>query len=1079
MQTDSGAPSVGDVVLVRHRQYLVEGLVPPPAPGEATLARLCCLDDDAQGRRLEVLWELELGARRLAPEESGLGEVARLDPPRAFAAYLHALKWNCVTATDARLFQAPFRAGIELHNHQLTPLKKALELPRVNLFIADDVGLGKTIEAGLVLQELILRQRAEFALVVCPASVTLQWRDEMEKRFGLRFEIYNRAFVSRRRQERGFAVNPWSSHSRFVVSYQTLRRPEHRDPLLQRLGERTRKSLLILDEAHTAAPASAQKYAVDSGVTKLVRDVAPRFENRLFLSATPHNGHSNSFSSLLEILDPQRFTRGVPIQSPRQLEPVMVRRLKGDLRALGVEGFPERRLVRVDLDHEDGAWWSTTHGLGPEPKRVRLAFGEPVELRLSELFAEYRSLVQPKRGRGRLVFENLQKRLLSSVEAFHRTLRLHAEAIAAPARGVGAASGGARDDDGDEDLDDETQEELLGAELAAASRLIELPAADASLRARALLGELLALSDRQRAGPDAKLLALLQWIRENQCPGASLEGLRPKGAEARWSERRVIVFTEYGDTKRWLSRLLRGALAETHDGEARILELHGGMSDEARAAVQRAFNARPADEPVRILVATDAAREGMNLQGHCQDLFHFDLPWNPARLEQRNGRIDRALQPAPEVRCAYFCYPARREDPVLQKLVEKVDRIQHDLGSLADVVMQRMGEALGGGIDEATAEKLASAAAAPGREVAEGELEPQRRAGAALERDIEEAGAIVNASRRVMDFDVALLRDALDVGLSLAGGKPLSPLAGLVDGKRPIEAFALPALPESWQETLDGLRPPRGPGEPFWEWRGRPPRPVIFEPPEQMAEGLVQLHLQHPLVQRLLSRFLAQGYSGHDLSRVTVVRNRRDSLVRAIAFGRLSLFGPGAVRLHDEILSVAAQWLESGGPRHLRPFADEADRKAIGDLEAILREAPDLAELPEKLQSRLRERAPGDFATLWPPLAAEASQKGEAARGKLRARGEAEAEALREILRGQRAAIERTLSSRRQLSLEFTEAQNAERRQYEDDERHLAERLAEIEREIEREPIEVARHYDVAFTRLQPVGLIYLWPTSR
>ena len=266
-------PEAGDVVQVRHRQYLVEDVTPPTDPrGQDTRVSLVCLDDDNQGRRLEVLWELELGARVLQPQAHGLGRIDGLDPPRRFAAYLNALRWHGVTATDARLFQAPFRAGIKQKNHQLTPLKRALELPRANLFIADDVGIGKTIEAGLVLQELLLRQRVELVLIVCPAAICLQWRDEMTRRFGLHFELYNRAFIGRRRQERGFAVNPWSTHSRFVISYQLLRRPEYRDPLLQHLGERARKSLLILDEAHNAAPASASKYAVDSRITRVIRD---------------------------------------------------------------------------------------------------------------------------------------------------------------------------------------------------------------------------------------------------------------------------------------------------------------------------------------------------------------------------------------------------------------------------------------------------------------------------------------------------------------------------------------------------------------------------------------------------------------------------------------------------------------------------------------------------------------------------------------------------------------------------------------------------------------------------------------
>lgn len=277
-------PEPGDIVQVRHRQYLVEEVDARPMLGEATRVGLVCLDDDNQGRRLDVLWELELGARVFQPETHGLGDVRALDAPERFASYLHALRWHAVTATETRLFQAPFRAGIQLMNHQLTPLKKALELPRANLFIADDVGLGKTIEAGLVLQELLLRQQVELVLIVAPASVCLQWRDEMQRRFGLHFEIYNRAFMARRRQERGFGVNPWTTHARFIISYQTLRRPEYRDPLLARLDERARKSLLILDEAHTAAPASASKYAIDSRITKVVRDLAPRFDNRLFLT---------------------------------------------------------------------------------------------------------------------------------------------------------------------------------------------------------------------------------------------------------------------------------------------------------------------------------------------------------------------------------------------------------------------------------------------------------------------------------------------------------------------------------------------------------------------------------------------------------------------------------------------------------------------------------------------------------------------------------------------------------------------------------------------------------------------------
>ncbi len=130
------------------------------------------------------------------------------DEPRLFSALLHTLRWSCVTATDPKLFQAPYRAGIEVKAYQLAPLKMALGMPRVNLFIADDVGLGKTIEAGLIIRELSLRQKVRRVVICVPPSVVRQWREEMEERFGLPFVIYDRDYVSQVRQERGYAVNP-------------------------------------------------------------------------------------------------------------------------------------------------------------------------------------------------------------------------------------------------------------------------------------------------------------------------------------------------------------------------------------------------------------------------------------------------------------------------------------------------------------------------------------------------------------------------------------------------------------------------------------------------------------------------------------------------------------------------------------------------------------------------------------------------------------------------------------------------------------------------------------------------------
>jgi superfamily II DNA/RNA helicase len=222
---------------------------------------------------------------------------------------------------------------------------------------------------------------------------------------------------------------------------------------------------------------------------------------------------------------------------------------------------------------------------------------------------------------------------------------------------------------------------------------------------------MLALAETNRRAPGPKVLALLHWIKEQQCAAVRLGGADPKAPTKtrKWSDRRVLVFTEYGDTKRHLLEILATAVAGTDRGEERILQFHGGMSDEGREEVQRAFNSPPDQHPVRILLCTDAAREGVNPQGHCADLFHFDVPWNPARMEQRNGRIDRTLQPEPEVRCHYFFYPQRAEDAVLRKLVTKVDLIQKELGSLSAVVLDRLGAAMEDGIDAGTEARLSAA----------------------------------------------------------------------------------------------------------------------------------------------------------------------------------------------------------------------------------------------------------------------------------------------------------------------------------------------------------------------------------
>ena len=308
--TPGSTPEIGDFVEVRGRPWLVEG-IDDKWEGLSAL-KLSCISDDAQGEALEVAWEAEIGARRL--EDDFWSRLGR-DGTAVFAAYLRTLKWHTATAADRELLQAPFRAGIRLEAYQLLPLRKALRLPRVNLLIADDVGLGKTIEAGLILRELLLRRRIDFTVVAAPPSMTLQWQDELEAKFGLAFTIIDRERFVELRWLRGFGVNPWFTGSRFIISHHLLTDETYVAGLRDLLGAFRPRALLILDGAHHAAPASGARYAIDSQFTKAIRGLVDRFEHRLFLTATPHNGHANSFTALLEMLDRQHFTRGTRARS--------------------------------------------------------------------------------------------------------------------------------------------------------------------------------------------------------------------------------------------------------------------------------------------------------------------------------------------------------------------------------------------------------------------------------------------------------------------------------------------------------------------------------------------------------------------------------------------------------------------------------------------------------------------------------------------------------------------------------------------------------------------------------------------
>ncbi len=1098
-------PEPGQIALVRQRRYLVERVEPPSSPSDARLVDLSCIDDDAQGQALSVLWEHELDARILL--EDGWATVAQkgFDDPGQFAAYLRTLTWNCVTATDPSLFQAPFRAGIRIDPYQLAPLRKALRMPRVNLFIADDVGLGKTIEAGLIARELLLRRRVDRIVVSCPPAMLEQWQDEMEARFGLTFVILDREYVVRVRRERGFAVNPWTTRGRFLISHRLLIDEAYASGLRDWLGDFAPQTLLILDEAHNVAPASGARYAIDSQITRAIRDIAPRFEHRLFLSATPHNGHSNSFSALLEILDPQRFCRGVPVQKG-QLDDVLVRRLKSDIRALE-GGFPKRNVIPVVID-----------GLPPDAP----------ELWLPEMLDDYRRMREarlasgPKSQQtaGALVTGGLQKRLLSSIEAFARTLKVHRDSVeralereaeadsltrAAHAElerltvapGVDAERVDYESDAEDQSESDGARDAVTPSEADLESLMSRATAAstdgsrtgtrEALTRELLMVDRMREVAERSRYGGDPRVGYIVKWIRTNMCPGLSTF----RHGDQRWNDRRLLIFTEYEDTRRWLQRCLNEEIADTDLAPERIASFTGTTSRERREEVKRAFNGEPGDHPLRILIATDAAREGLNLQRHCHDLFHFDLPWNPSRLDQRNGRIDRKLQPEDEVYCRYFVFAQRPEDRVLQTLVEKVERIREQLGSVSRVLEERLVEPLAGeGIRRDRVNRLA--AEIPGlraderQATVDAELEEARLRQDRLSEEVDRLRSRLERSRTHIGLTPERFRQTLSMSLTLAEAPALAELEP--GGERAPDTptqYVFPAMDgesatgQGWTVALDALRKPRPRDWRIGEWRRSAPiRPVTFEDTGRLGENAVHLHLEHRVARRLLGRFTSQGLIHHDLSKACLTI-APDAIPRVILLGRLAVYGPRAARLHEEIVPVAARWIDPARRRGaLAPYGRAGEQSTLRSLQAAL----DMASrhsVPDRVAERLAASAAVDIADLRPHLERRAGEFAEAAKRRLAERSEVEKRSMIDLLEGQRARIagiaEAAKANSTQLRFKFNDA---EQRQFEADRRAWDLRLGDIEVELKSEPDRIEKTYEVQAVRIDPLGLVYLWPQT-
>ena len=441
---------------------------------------------------------------------------------------------------------------LDLLPYQLEPALAMLRHGSARVMIADAVGLGKTIQAGLILRELSVQRESFRALIVTPAGLREQWAAELDGRFSIRAEVVTSAWLARAIRELPRDVGPWALPGVYLCSFEYLRRPEVLRPL-----EDFRWDLLVVDEAHAATPGTARRAAVHA--------VALRSRRVVLLTATPHGGDDEQFQSLCRI--------GRADEHPDPL--LIFCRSRAD-----VGTRLRRRSVLLPV----------------RPSEAERRMHRLLEGYTASVCAESRA---SGNGHARLAAIVLRKRALSSAASLAVSCRRRLSLLtASPDPRLAEQLWLPLDvDDAVEDLESDA---VLGA----------AGLADAAKEKR-WLEQIVDAADK--ASSDESKIALLRRL---------LRRVREP----------IIIFTEFRDTLARLQIAL-GDLARD------ICTLHGGMTASERSAAQERFTRGGS-----LLLATDAAAEGLNLHSQCRAVLHFELPWSPSRLEQRIGRVDRIGQ---------------------------------------------------------------------------------------------------------------------------------------------------------------------------------------------------------------------------------------------------------------------------------------------------------------------------------------------------------------------------------------------------------------------------------------------------
>ncbi|RJQ65744.1 MAG: hypothetical protein C4519_27310 [Desulfobacteraceae bacterium] len=521
----------------------------------------------------------------------------------------------------------------KLEPYQVAAVHKVVSAWEQRFLIADDVGLGKTVETGMIVKELKARHHADKILIICPAGLSLQWQREMAEKFDERFDLLYSSDLRQWRSTRPAGEPLCVKYPQAIVSIDTAK-PKEDENNAQDFTE-AHWDAVIIDEAHKVAQHSVGQELISR--YKLARDIAPSCDCMLLLSATPHDGDPYAFHSLLGLLDPLRFPNAESID-PTELEPMMVRRSKSDIRKDdGTPLFPPR-------------WVDTTQVHFTEEE---LTLYQEVTSYVRQGFQTATELKETAVG---FLMVLLQKRMVSSIAAIRRSLERRLIALEHPEAAVLTAAElrelKERADD-EEALTDDRREELQ-KKLEKARLKLTMDQHKAEIRNVRRLHEL-----AKGIRVDSKAQELKKFV----------EGVLTKA-----SHEKILIFTEYTDTLDYLRD-------EVLKSFGPIAQIHGGMNMTLRQEQEEYFQ----QPEVHLMVATDAAGEGLNLQ-YCHIMINYELPWNPNRIEQRIGRLHRYGQQH-DVHVYNLQVVNTREGIILHRLLQKIKMIEKQLGGYAPNIL--------------------------------------------------------------------------------------------------------------------------------------------------------------------------------------------------------------------------------------------------------------------------------------------------------------------------------------------------------------------------------------------------------